>query len=94
MRGFVAILSFAVADDDDEQPLLSEVKDAQEKRLEDLKKQAELHARCELERKMSLRYRRVKFFGKFVTRRPQVVRYFGPSSFRTIHHRLQSRVSC
>ncbi|CAM6088197.1 unnamed protein product [Calypogeia fissa] len=43
-------------------PLLSEVKDAQEKRLEDLKKQAELHARCELERKMSLRYRRVKFF--------------------------------
>ncbi|KAG6551652.1 hypothetical protein Mapa_006738 [Marchantia paleacea] len=42
--------------------LLEEVKDAQEKRLEDLKKQAEQHARSELERKMSLRYRKVKFF--------------------------------
>lgn len=39
-----------------------EVKDAQQKRLEDLKKQAELHAQAELERKMALRYRKVKFF--------------------------------
>ncbi|KAL2621580.1 hypothetical protein R1flu_001785 [Riccia fluitans] len=44
-------------------PLLAEeVKDAQEVRLEDLKKQAEQHARSELERKMALRYRRIKFF--------------------------------
>lgn len=39
-----------------------EVKDAQQKRLEDLKKQADLHARAELERKMARRYRKVKFF--------------------------------
>eukprot|EP00250_Pteridium_aquilinum_P014229 c21860_g3_i1 orf=330-1538(-) len=39
-----------------------EVKNAQHKLLEDLKKQGEEHQRAELERKMSLRYRRVKFF--------------------------------
>lgn len=39
-----------------------EVKDAQQKRLQDLKNQAELHQRAELERKMALRYRKVKFF--------------------------------
>ncbi|KAL3688035.1 hypothetical protein R1sor_014344 [Riccia sorocarpa] len=44
-------------------PLLSdEVKHAQEVRLEDLRKQAEQHTRTELERKMALRYRKVKFF--------------------------------
>ncbi|MCO5601699.1 hypothetical protein L7F22_055822 [Adiantum nelumboides] len=39
-----------------------EVKDVQQKRLEILKRQAELHAHAELERKMTLRYRKVKFF--------------------------------
>ncbi|KAI5061982.1 hypothetical protein GOP47_0022521 [Adiantum capillus-veneris] len=39
-----------------------EVKDAQQRRLEDLKRQAELHSHAELERKMALRYRKVKFF--------------------------------
>lgn len=39
-----------------------EVKDAQQKRLDDLKKQAEFHAHAELERKLALRYRKVKFF--------------------------------
>lgn len=39
-----------------------EVKDAQQKRLEDLKRQAESHVHAELERKMALRYRKVKFF--------------------------------
>lgn len=39
-----------------------EVKDAQQKRLEELKKQAELHGQADIERKMALRYRKVKFF--------------------------------
>lgn len=42
--------------------LSAEMKDAQQKHLEDLKRQAEQNQRAELERKMSLRYRRVKFF--------------------------------
>lgn len=42
--------------------LPAEARDVQKKRLEDLKEQAEEHHRSELERKMSLRYRRVKFF--------------------------------
>lgn len=40
------------------------MKEAQQKRLEELKLQSDSHARAELERKMALRYRRVKFFGK------------------------------
>ncbi|KAJ7568796.1 hypothetical protein O6H91_01G048900 [Diphasiastrum complanatum] len=39
-----------------------EIKDAQEKRLAELKKEADLHATSELERKMAVRYRKVKFF--------------------------------
>ncbi|ERN01445.1 rRNA-processing protein EFG1 [Amborella trichopoda] len=39
-----------------------EVKNAQEARLEELKKQKEIETRLALERKMSLRYRRIKFF--------------------------------
>jgi uncharacterized coiled-coil DUF342 family protein len=39
-----------------------EVKDAQQKKLEELKQQSDVHSRSELERKMALRYRKVKFF--------------------------------
>ncbi|CAN6441151.1 unnamed protein product [Victoria cruziana] len=39
-----------------------EVKSAQEKRLEELKKRQEIQNRSAVERKLSLRYRRVKFF--------------------------------
>ena len=46
------------------QPLPVEVKEAQQQRLEELRKQLELHQRSELEKKMALRYRRVKFFGE------------------------------
>jgi hypothetical protein len=42
--------------------LPAEVKEAQQKRLEELKLQSDSHVRAELERKMALRYRRVKFF--------------------------------
>ncbi|MCO5578295.1 hypothetical protein L7F22_032135 [Adiantum nelumboides] len=42
--------------------LPTEVQDVQRKRLEDLKNQAEDHQRAELERKMALRYHKVKFF--------------------------------
>ena len=47
------------------QELPAAVKEAQQKRLEELKQQSDSHVRAELERKMALRYRRVKFFGKF-----------------------------
>lgn len=46
------------------QELPAEVKEAQQKRLEELKLQSDSHVRAELERKMALRYRRVKFFGE------------------------------
>ncbi|CAK9200563.1 unnamed protein product [Sphagnum troendelagicum] len=42
--------------------LPAEVKDAQQKKLEELKQQSDVHSRSELERKMALRYRKVKFF--------------------------------
>jgi hypothetical protein len=45
------------------QVLPAEVKDAQQKKLEELKQQSDVHFRIELERKMALRYRKVKFFG-------------------------------
>jgi hypothetical protein len=45
------------------QVLPAEVKDAQKKKLEELKQQSDVHFRIELERKMALRYRKVKFFG-------------------------------
>jgi hypothetical protein len=45
------------------QVLPAEVKDAQQKKLEELKQQSDVHSRSELERKMALRYRKVKFFG-------------------------------
>jgi predicted Zn-dependent peptidase len=44
------------------QVLPAEVKDAQQKKLEELKQQSDVHFRIELERKMALRYRKVKFF--------------------------------
>jgi hypothetical protein len=47
----------------DVQVLPPEVKDAQQKKLEELKQQSDVHSRSELERKMALRYRKVKFFG-------------------------------
>jgi hypothetical protein len=47
----------------DVQVLPAEVKDAQQKKLEELKQQSDVHSRSELERKMALRYRKVKFFG-------------------------------
>ncbi|KAJ6898682.1 hypothetical protein NC652_025262 [Populus alba x Populus x berolinensis] len=40
-----------------------EVREAQEKRLEELKKQQEIHTRLALERKIFLRDRKIKFFG-------------------------------
>ncbi|XP_057871602.2 rRNA-processing protein EFG1 isoform X2 [Cryptomeria japonica] len=42
--------------------LPQEVKEAQEKKLDELRKLVELQAQSELERKMALRYRKVKFF--------------------------------
>ncbi|CAM6031591.1 unnamed protein product [Sphagnum compactum] len=42
--------------------LPAEVKDAKQKKLEELKQQSDVHFRIELERKMALRYRKVKFF--------------------------------
>lgn len=50
----------------DVQDLPAEVIEAQHKRLDELKQQSDQHATAELERKMSLRYRKVKFFGKLV----------------------------
>ncbi|KAF9674043.1 hypothetical protein SADUNF_Sadunf10G0086900 [Salix dunnii] len=43
--------------------LSPEVREAQEKRLEELKRQQEIHARLALERKIFLRDRKIKFFG-------------------------------
>ncbi|CAN6439533.1 unnamed protein product [Victoria cruziana] len=42
--------------------LPAEVRDAQEKRLEELKRQQDVQNRSVIERKLSLQYRRVKFF--------------------------------
>ncbi|KAH9307276.1 hypothetical protein KI387_035187, partial [Taxus chinensis] len=42
--------------------LPQEIKEAQKKKLEELRKLVELQAQSELERKMALRYRKVKFF--------------------------------
>lgn len=41
-----------------------EVKEAQEKKLAELKNQQELHSRLAVERKIFLRDRKIKFFGK------------------------------
>lgn len=41
-----------------------EVREAQEKKLEGLKKQQELQTRLAVERKVFLRDRKIKFFGK------------------------------
>lgn len=46
------------------QDLPPEVKEAQEKKLEELKKQQEIHNRLAIERKLFLRDRKIKFFGK------------------------------
>lgn len=48
----------------DVQDLPAEVIEAQHRRLDELKQQSDQHATAELERKMALRYRKVKFFGK------------------------------
>lgn len=48
----------------DVQDLPAEVVEAKHKRLDELKQQSDQHATEELEKKMALRYRRVKFFGK------------------------------
>ena len=47
------------------QELPPEVREAQEKKLDGLKKQQEIHTRLALERKIFLRDRKIKFFGKF-----------------------------
>jgi hypothetical protein len=46
------------------QNISQEVKEVQEKKLADLRKLIELQDQSKLERKMALRYRKVKFFGK------------------------------
>lgn len=46
------------------QDLPPEVKEAQEKKLEELKKQQEIHNQLAIERKLFLRDRKIKFFGK------------------------------
>lgn len=46
------------------QDLPPEVKEAQEKKLEALKKQQEIHNQLAVERKIFLRNRKIKFFGK------------------------------
>lgn len=42
-----------------------EVREAQVKKLEELKRQQELHTRLAIERKIQLRSRKIKFFGIF-----------------------------
>ena len=46
--------------------LSPEVRDAQEKKLEGIKKQQEIHIRLAVERKIFLRDRKIKFFGKIL----------------------------
>ena len=46
--------------------LPSEVKEAQERKLEELKKQQELHDHLAVERKLFLRDKKIKFFGDFL----------------------------
>lgn len=48
------------------QDLPLEIKEAQQKKLEDLKKQQDIQNRLAVERKIFLRYRRIKFFGEYV----------------------------
>lgn len=48
------------------QDLPPEVRDAQVKKLEELKKQQELHSRLAVERKIFLRYRKIRFFGEII----------------------------
>lgn len=43
-----------------------DVREAQEKKFEELKKQQEIHTRLAVERKIFLRDRKIKFFGKFI----------------------------
>ena len=45
------------------QNLPAEVRDAQEKKLEGLREQQEIHSRLAVERKIFLRDRKIKFFG-------------------------------
>lgn len=52
--------------DDSFQDLPSEVREAQEKKLEELKKQQEIHTRLAGERKTFLLDRKKKFFGKVI----------------------------
>lgn len=49
----------------DAQDLPLEIKEAQEKKLEELKRQQDIQNRLALERKIFLRYRRIKFFGEY-----------------------------
>ena len=46
-----------------EKNLPNEVREAQEKKLEGLRKQQEIHSRLAIERKIFLRDRKIKFFG-------------------------------
>ncbi|GMP56218.1 hypothetical protein CsSME_00020785 [Camellia sinensis var. sinensis] len=46
--------------------LSPEVREAQEKKLEGIKKQQEIHNRLAVERKIFLRDRKIKFFGKIL----------------------------
>jgi len=67
------------------QDLPAEIKEAQQKRLEELKLQSDSHARAELERKMALRYRRVKFFGESTMRTCSIQFIRACHGFRLLH---------
>ena len=56
-EGFFSFLCFFLKN------LPPEVREAQEKKLEGLKKQQEIHTRLAVERKIFLRDRKIKFFG-------------------------------
>ncbi|KAF3778071.1 rRNA-processing protein [Nymphaea thermarum] len=70
-----------------------EVKNAQEKRLEELKTKQEIQNRSEVERKLSLRYRRVKFFERRkierrIRRLEKLQRSADPTMQRTVSEQL------
>ncbi|XP_031487244.1 rRNA-processing protein EFG1-like [Nymphaea colorata] len=70
-----------------------EVKNAQEKRLEELKAKQEIQNRSAVERKLSLRYRRVKFFERrkierSIRRLEKLQRSADPTMQRTVSEQL------
>lgn len=58
------------------QTLAPDVKATQEAKLAELRKVADAHAHSELERKLALRYHKIKFFGEQVVHRDSAVACF------------------